>query len=165
MKALLLPLLLAGLGTGGGVGAAMMLASGPEADQTACADAGPVAAEPAPAPAVPAPDSASAFAKLNNQFIVPVVEGSEVTAMVVMSMSVEVVDGSQEEVFAREPRLRDGFLRVLFDHANTGGFEGVFTAATPMRELRAGLVSVAREVVGADRVIDVLITELGRQDV
>ena len=163
MKALLLPLLLGGLGTGGGVGAAMLLGPAAQEAEIACADPGPLHAEAAPA--TPLEDAATAFAKLNNQFIVPVVEGSDVAAMVVMSLSVEVIEGAQTEVFAREPRLRDGFLRVLFDHANLGGFEGVFTAATPMRELRAGLLEVARETVGADKVIDVLITEIGRQDV
>ncbi|MCZ4261381.1 flagellar basal body-associated FliL family protein [Limimaricola sp. G21655-S1] len=164
MKALLLPLLLGGLGTGGGVGAALLLAPAPDAEEeTSCAESEPVQA--APAPAAPPPDVPSAFAKLNNQFIVPVVEEGRVSAMVVMSMSIEVVEGAQTEVFAREPRLRDGFLRVLFDHANLGGFEGVFTAAAPMRELRAGLLEVARDTVGAERVIDVLITEFGRQDV
>lgn len=163
MKALLIPLLLAGLGTGGGVGAAMVLAPGEDPAEIACAAPEPVGADALPA--APPPDTPSAFAKLNNQFIVPVVEGRKVASMVVLSISIEVVEGAQEEIFAREPKLRDGFLRVLFDHANLGGFEGVFTAASPMRELRAGLLSVARETAGADRVIDVLITEIGRQDV
>ena len=57
-------------------------------------------------------------------------------------------------------------LKIMagLDHANNGGFEGAFTNATNMRNLRAALRVVARDIVGPD-VSDVLIIDILRQDV
>jgi hypothetical protein len=72
--------------------------------------------------------------------------------------------GQKEQTFAVEPKLRDAFLQVLFDHANTGGFDGVFTATNVMRSLRAALLDAAGTAV-PDLVRDVLILDIQRQDV
>jgi hypothetical protein len=104
------------------------------------------------------------FVKLNNQFVVPVVTRDRVSAMVVMSLSIEIAQGNSEIVYTREPKLRDGFLQVLFDHANLGGFEGEFTNANNMDVLRMSLRDVATLVLG-DAARGVLITEIARQDV
>jgi hypothetical protein len=103
------------------------------------------------------------YVRLNNQFIVPVVEDGRVSATVVLSLSLEVPAGGSEAVYAREPRLRDAFLQVLFDHANAGGFRGVFTDGANLLLLRAALKEAARRVMGDD-VTDVLISDLVRQD-
>jgi flagellar protein FliL len=104
------------------------------------------------------------YVKLNNQFIVPVVSGSKVAALVVMSLSVEVPVGQKETVFTREPKLRDAFLQVLFDHANSGGFDGVFTTGEKMDDLRGSLFEAATSVLGS-AASDVLIIDIVRQDV
>ena len=62
-----------------------------------------------------------------------------------------------------EPKLRDGILQLLFDHANTGGFQGSFTDADNLVILRKGLTEVARSVLGS-MVRNVLITDMIRQD-
>ncbi len=172
MMKLLIPILLLLLGTGGGVGAAMFLAPPPAEDDTLLAGS-PCGEMPGPAQhagaepeADPDPDAAPPgreYAKMNNQFIVPVVADGAVSALVVLSVSIEVMAGEKESVFGHEPRLRDAFLQVLFDHANVGGFDGVFTAAAPMRALRAGLRAAAQQTVGR-QVTDVLITDIARQD-
>ncbi len=171
---MLLPVILLLLGIGGGVGAAMFLLPPPQdaalADLAAapCGDLPPADHAPATADAghdAPAAEAAAPeYARMNNQFIVPVVENGRVAAMVVLSISVEVAAGTQDKVFAVEPKLRDVFLQALFDHANNGGFEGAFTNASNMRSLRAALRVVARDVVGPD-VSDVLIVDILRQDV
>ncbi|MCB2128876.1 MAG: flagellar basal body-associated FliL family protein [Rhodobacteraceae bacterium] len=107
--------------------------------------------------------SAPEFVKLNNQFVVPVVEGNDVTALVILSISLEVTPGSTEAVFQREPKLRDEFLQVLFDHANTGGFSGTFTSSNNMEVLRGALLEAARKSLGPT-VRDVLIIDFVRQD-
>ncbi len=81
----------------------------------------------------------------------------------VLSLSLEVTTAMTEQVYAREPRLRDGFLRVLFDHANAGGFGGAFTQSNNMEILRGALLEVARKSLGA-AVSDVLIIDIVRQD-
>lgn len=104
------------------------------------------------------------YVKLNNQFIVPVIEQDEVTSIVVLSLSLEISSGDSDTIYAKEPKLRDGFLQVLFDHANMGGFTGAFTNSSKMATLRRSLLSVARKAAG-DGVTDVLITDLARQNV
>jgi hypothetical protein len=84
--------------------------------------------------------------------------------LVVLSLSVEVDTGQSSAVFDREPRLRDSFLRVMFAHANAGGFDGAFTEASAMEPLREALREAAQGTVGAANVRDILITDITRQD-
>ncbi|WP_299414011.1 flagellar basal body-associated FliL family protein [uncultured Sulfitobacter sp.] len=104
------------------------------------------------------------FVKLNNQFVVPIVAADKVTALVVLALSIEVPAGKTDTVYLREPKLRDSFLQVLFDHANMGGFEGNFTNAKVLGRLRAALLEVAQKDLGKDVANDVLIIEIARQD-
>lgn len=149
MKKLILPLILGLTGLGAGVGAGVFLRPTTDPDPAEMAEAEP--AEP--------PE----YVKLNNQFVIPVVEDGNVSALVVLSLSLEVTPGSTEAVFAAEPKLRDVFLQVLFDHANAGGFKGSFTDASNLVVLRQALKEVALPVL-ADKVKDVLIVDIARQD-
>lgn len=163
----LLPLILALLGLAAGVGAGFLLRPdpAPPVADTAnpCGDAtAPVAAPPADSSDTEAA-SGTDFVKINNQFVIPVVHDTDIAALVVMSLSLEVVSGQTEAIYQREPKLRDVFLQVLFDHANAGGFDGVFTQLGRMDSLRAALTEVAQGAVGP-QVVDVLITDLARQD-
>jgi hypothetical protein len=169
----LLPILLALIGTGAGIGAGLVLTGGGEDHAAAPLEC------PEPLDAVQhetaeghdgeepvdTGDLATReFVKLNNQFVIPVMSSERVKALVVASLSVEVSIGQSETVYAREPKLRDVFLQVMFDHANIGGFDGSFTSGDRMQILRQSLLDVARSVLGSD-VSDVLITEIARQDV
>lgn len=168
MKKLLLPLVLLIIGAGSGVGAGLFLfppshddlAENPCGEVPASDDHGEtdVAADPETDP------EGSEYARLNNQFVVPVIEDGRVAAMVVLSLSVEVPVGGKEFVFTQEPKLRDVFLQVLFDHANIGGFEGAFTSSRNMGILRTALRDSAVGAMG-DRVLDVMIVDIVRQDV
>lgn len=166
----ILPILIALIGLGGGVGAGLLLRPGPAAHdgEQVCFSPAELAAIKEEAGIAPDdPDggaSASEFVKLNNQFVVPVVKDGLVRSLVVMSISVEVTPGGREELYQREPKLRDAFLQVMFDHSNTGGFQGAFTAAANMDPLRIALRETARKVLG-QIALDVLITEIVRQDV
>ena len=103
------------------------------------------------------------YVRLNNQFVVPVVHDAAVRSLVVMSLTVEIESGRAELVFNREPRLRDAFLRVMFSHANAGGFDGSFTSPNALNPLRSGLRDAAYDVLGPI-VNDVLIVDIVRQD-
>jgi flagellar protein FliL len=103
------------------------------------------------------------YVKLSNQFVVPVVEDGRVAAMVILSLTLEVPPGSSEAIYSREPKLRDAFLQVLFDHANAGGFRGAFTDGANLVILRTALREVARKIM-AEGVSDVLIADIVRQD-
>ena len=151
-----LPVLLALFGLLAGVGGGLMLR--PAAEPADAEDT--LAAPPTPRRTE---DPSVEFVRLNNQFIVPVVTEARVSAIVVLSLSIEVPTGGGERVFAAEPRLRDAFLQVLFDHANAGGFGGAFTAASSMNALRTALREAAVGVLGPVA-RDVLIVEILRQD-
>lgn len=109
-------------------------------------------------------DNGNEFVKMNNQFVVPIVTNERVAALVVIGLSIEVPPGGSSAVYSREPKLRDSFLQVLFDHANMGGFDGAFTNAQMLGQLRAALRDVAQKDVGERIVKDVLIVEIVRQD-
>jgi flagellar protein FliL len=166
------PVLLALLGLGGGVGAGLVLRPAPAAEEPASASAEDSAAKETQTEADPAhaeeggdgqDSTGPEYVKMNNQFVVPVVEEGRVAAMVVLSLSLEVEPGTTETVYQREPKLRDAFLQVLFDHANIGGFSGSFTDGANLVVLRTSLKEAAGLVLGA-AVKDILITDIARQD-
>lgn len=107
--------------------------------------------------------SATEYVKLNNQFVVPLIKSGKVGAMVILSLSVEVAAGNTQVVYSKEPKLRDSFLQVMFDHANAGGFDGPFTDSAHMIALRRALLETAHQSLG-DMALDVLITDIVRQD-
>ncbi|MET4101436.1 flagellar FliL protein [Roseovarius sp. MBR-78] len=159
----LLPVLMALIGTGAGVGAGLFFAPVPTEDAATDAQAPQAQGEEA-APAAPGSEAVTRdFVRLNNQFVVPIVEDGRIGAMVVLSLSIEVTAGNAQTVYALEPKLRDGFLQVLFDHANRGGFDGAFTNANSMDVLRRMLAQVAHDLLGPVA-HGVLITEIARQD-
>jgi hypothetical protein len=158
--------------TGAGVGAGLALkpppapeGEGAEPSDGGHSDGGHSGAASADDGHGDASDGAEApeFVKLSNQFVVPVVEGGRVTAMVALAISLEVGAGQTDATYAREPKLRDAFLRVLFDHANAGGFRGTFTDGANMVVLRKALFEAGVSVMGKD-LHDVLITDFARQD-
>jgi flagellar protein FliL len=174
----LIPLILGLVGLGAGVGAGVMLHPDAEAEVVLinpCGETGEAAPDPHGKPQAGAHGSKSAemapegeapfnYVKLDNQFVVPLVRQAKVGAMVVVTLSLEVTPGHDEEILGRQPKLTDAFLSVLFDHANAGGFDGAFTSNTNMAALRGGLREAARKIAGA-RVNDVLITGVVRQEV
>jgi len=159
----LLPLILLLLGGGAGVGAGVYLRSPPPEEVEGPGRDGAAQAEDAPENKDLNGPLDREYVKLNNQFVIPIVESGQVDALVVMSLSVEVEPGNREGIFAREPKLRDSFLQVLFDHANVGGFRGAFTDNNNLDVLRAALREVAVRDAG-ETVTDVLILEIARQD-
>ncbi|WP_102106667.1 flagellar basal body-associated FliL family protein [Oceaniglobus roseus] len=165
----LLPLLLALVGLGAGVVAGIALRPAPSetpeagAELAAGAPCGDVAPHGAVAEDAP-PEEPTEFAKLSNQFVFPLVEDGAVSALVALSLTLEVTPGQTNTVFDREPKLRDGFLRVMLDHANAGGFRGAFTSNDSMERLRKALLEKGREDLG-DVLVDVLILDINRQEV
>lgn len=191
MMRMLLPVLLLLVGVGGGVGAGLVLGGGDASPPTEDhADGGHDESsedghedehsedddhggedhaagddqETGDPPRVEQTGQGTEFVRLNNQFVVPIVRNGSVRSLVVMGLTVEVTTGLNSEVFNQEPRLRDSFLRVLFAHANAGGFDGVFTEAAAMAPLREGLREAAQSVLGRADAFDVLITDITRQD-
>ncbi|MEO1556194.1 MAG: flagellar basal body-associated FliL family protein [Pseudomonadota bacterium] len=158
----ILPLVFLLIGVGAGVGAGVFLR--PESEE-------PMIAKEAESEKVTIeadmaqsePELPREYVKMNNQFVVPVVNADSVQALVVLSLSLEVPAGQKDAIYSREPKLRDSFLQVMFDHANLGGFDGAFTNANNLDVLRNALREVAQKDMG-DQISDVLIVEIARQD-
>lgn len=178
----LFPLILGLVGLGGGIGAGLFLRPAPADDDHAVkeADADHATEDDHGAADSHGEESASddhgasedsgdhgesgpEYVKMNNQFVVPVVKDGRVDAMVVLAISLEVEAGNTENVYQREPKLRDAFLQVMFDHANVGGFGGTFTDGSNLIVLRTALKESAAMILGTT-VRDVLITDIARQD-
>lgn len=163
----LLPVLLALIGLGLGVGAGFALKPAPElATPNPCGDIVPAESVSAHGTSedMQGAETASDFVKLNNQFVIPVVDDGKVAALVVLSLSLEIAPGGNEVIYQREPKLRDAFLQILFDHANAGGFAGVFTDGSKLNALRMALRESAVKILG-QTVKDILVTDLVRQDI
>jgi hypothetical protein len=153
------------------LGAGVALKPAPEPVEAAacegedCPPEGAEAAEAAATPPAPAEGEPVEYVPLEKPFIVPVFTEERVAAMVVLSISLEVPGGQAANTLALQPRLRDAFLGVMFRHANSGGFDGSFTAGQKMEDLKSGLLGAAQTVMTGIPVGEVLVTEIIRQDV
>ncbi len=142
------------LGLGGGVGAGYLLRPAPVVE-----DSDPAAVAPILAPVLV--ESVALF-EFDTPFIIPVVTEQAVNAIFMLRIGLEIEAEQQQFVKGQEPRLRDRLLQVMFDHANSGGFEGVYTSQTKLATLRRSLLESAQSVVGREIVQRVLITDLAR---
>ena len=109
------------------------------------------------------PSGPTETVRLPNQFVVPVIVDGRVQAMVVIGLALELDVGHSFSLATDEARIRAVFLQLLFDHANIGGFNGLFTSGEALLSLRRLLREAARTELGSE-VQDVLITELLRQE-
>ncbi len=155
-----LPIIFLIVGLGAGVGAGIALAPTKKTDDYSESEQKPKDDKKKPSKDEP---STHEYLKLTKQFVVPVVADEEISALVTMSLSLEVRPGIAEAFYEIEPKLRDRFLQVLFDHANIGGFDGAFTRSDNLTTLRKALLEVARKDLGDD-VSQVLIMSVSRQD-
>lgn len=164
----LFPMILALIGLAAGAGSGFFLRPAPLVETASEPGTDPASAEAAPSESHGSGGSESGtsgpeYVKLSNQFVVPVLSEGKVASLVVLALSLEVKTGSSEAIYAREPKLRDAFLQVMFDHANAGGFNGSFTDGSNLMLLRKALLEAAKSAVG-EVVTDVLISDIVRQD-
>jgi len=103
------------------------------------------------------------YVKIGRQIIIPVVNKGETEALMLFDLAVGVPSSMTERIYAAEPRLRDAFLRVLFEMSYTGAFSGTYTDERVVEELRGKLRAAARRLVG-DAVGEVLILDIMRQE-
>lgn len=155
----ILPVILALLGLAGGIGAGHALRPMPPPPEGQAQ--APVEGTP-PAPNTGRPADTMVL-NLPNPFLVPLIGEGRVRAMVVVSMALELLPGSPVDLQRDEARIRALFLQLIFDYANLGGFDGVFTSGEQLQTLRRTLREAARAEFG-NSVHDVLITDLMRQE-
>ena len=103
------------------------------------------------------------YIQIGRQIIIPVVDGGETKALMMFDLALDVPTGLSEQVYGAEPRLRDAFLRILFQMSYTGAFSAAYTDERVIAELRGKLRRAARSLLG-DEVAEVLILDLMRQE-
>ncbi len=167
----IIPVILAIFGLAGGVGAGLALrpsqdetiVMNPCGDETEDEHSGEEVFEESNDSETQEEESSYEYMKMNNQFVIPVVVDNRIKSLVVVTLNLEVVLGQLDNVYAREPKLRDLFLRVMFDHANAGGFDGEFTQSGKLNSLRLALTEIAHKNFSGV-INDVLILDIVRQD-
>lgn len=160
MKAILaLVLVVTAVGGGASLGWFLRPAAKPVEEPAAGvkAEAAAPVAEDDAEPPVPS------YVKISRQMIVPVVEGGSTRALMVFEIALDVPSEHREMVFEREPRIRDAFLRELFELSYTGAFLETYTSDRVMEEMRSKLLAAAKLHLGG-RVTDVLILDALRQE-
>ena len=103
------------------------------------------------------------YVKIGRQTIIPVVDNGETRALMLFELAVDVPAGVSATVHEMEPRLRDAFLRELFQMSYTGAFLTNFTDDHIIEELRRNLTRTAREHIGS-KDSEVLILDVMRQE-
>ncbi|MFC3526990.1 hypothetical protein ACFOMH_02315 [Paracoccus mangrovi] len=101
--------------------------------------------------------------KFPNQFFVPIIRNGAPTAIMVLTLSIEMPAAARPEIEAQENRLRDALLAALMIEANTGGFDGNFTSEPSLQRLRNSLLAAGQKA-GGPAVQRILIEDIGRQD-
>ncbi len=151
----LLPVLLIVVGIAAGAGAGLFLKPVPEAGAPDHhADEEAHAADE---------NAERSFVKIGKQTIVPVVTDGETKALMLFELAVDVPATRVDQVHEMEPRLRDAFLRELFQMSYTGAFLTNFTEERIIEELRRNLTNAARTYLGHNQA-EVLILDVMRQE-
>lgn len=164
---------------GGAVGGDMLHATAKPAEETAHA---PETDTAAPASADTAADGHAApksgghggaespkaadgldWFKFPNQFFVPIIRNGTSTAVMVLSITIEIPASARPAIEAQEHNLRDALLSALMTEANTGGFDGNFTTEPNLRRVRETLQVAAQRAAGPDA-RRILIEDIGRQE-
>ena len=117
---------------------------------------------PAESQEAPEDENEMAWFRFPNQFFVPLMRDSDISGTMIVTLTIEMTKADEEAVYAQQHRLRDALLRALMIHANTGGFDGNFTADPQMGRLKTELVKVAKES-SEGKITDVLIEDIARQ--
>lgn len=115
------------------------------------------------AAAAPAEGNSADWFHFADQFFVPILRNGNTSAVMVLSLTIEMPASARGKVEAQEHRLRDALLNALMIQANTGGFDGNFTSETSLDALRAALLAAARKSAGPE-ISGVLIEDIARQD-
>lgn len=105
----------------------------------------------------------SDFMKFKRQFVVPVMKDQAVEALVLLNLGLDIDENKRDEIFKKEPRFRDTFIRELLQLSNDGYFNEEMTSPNTYEVVRETLLRAAKSV-NDEGVNDVLILDFSRQD-
>lgn len=102
-----------------------------------------------------------AWFRFPTQFFVPLVRQGDMRDMMILTLTLQTDAETLPKLAKKEHALRDTLLRQLMIHANTGGFDGNFTADRNLAALRESLAAAARAATDLP-VSAVLIEDIAR---
>ena len=106
--------------------------------------------------------SAEGWFTFPTQFFVPLMRNGDMGAVMILTLTIETGGAELAAMKQQEHRLRDALLRELLIHANTGGFDGNFTAEARLAPLRERLQKAAQAATSLP-VKAILIEDIARQ--
>lgn len=105
----------------------------------------------------------SDYMKFKRQFVVPVMKDQAVEALVLLNLGLDIEESKRDEIFRKEPRFRDAFIRELLQLSDDGYFNAEMTSPDTYEVVREALYRAAKSI--QDKGInDVLILDFSRQD-
>ncbi|WP_405403424.1 hypothetical protein [Paracoccus sp. Ld10] len=104
----------------------------------------------------------AAWFQFPTQFFVPLMRQGDLRDVMILTVTLQTDGASLDALSKKEHTLRDALLRQLMIHANTGGFDGNFTADRNLVTLREGLLQAAKTATDVP-VNAVLIEDIARQ--
>lgn len=131
--------------------------------------ADPAKAEADAEKAASAPDTTSkepvkaAWFRMPTEFFIPILRNDNVQSVMILTLTVETAEENLSMVQASEHKLRDSLLSALMIHANTGGFDGNFTAEAHLAKLRTELLNAAQKATDG-LATGILIENIARQE-
>lgn len=103
------------------------------------------------------------YLKFKRQFVVPVMKGKEIEALVIMNLNYELDGSAPENFYSYEPKLRDAIVRELLTLSDKGIFGEDLTTPQNYEKLRSTLLEAGQQVL-TEGIKDVLILDIARQD-
>ena len=150
----ILPFLIPVIAATGGVIAGEMLRPAGDTENV-------VSDEQTSTPASPVLGDPATFS-FSDQFFVPMMRNGDMGAVMILTLSIESDTDTIPALEKQEHRLRDALLRQLMIRANSGGFDGNFTAEQNLKALRDDLLAAVKQVSDLP-IAGVLIGDIGRQ--
>lgn len=105
----------------------------------------------------------AAWFRMPTEFFIPILRNENVQSVMILTLTVETAEENLSTIQASEHKLRDSLLSALMIHANTGGFDGNFTAEAHLAKLRAELLNAAQKATDG-LATGILIENIARQE-
>lgn len=103
------------------------------------------------------------YFNFRRNFIVPVVDDQRVRALILINVSIEMNESGIEDAQAREPNIRDAFMKTLLAMSHEGMFNQDITNPDVYSEVQARLLETAKLNVD-ESVRSILLVDYARQD-
>ncbi|MEO0450755.1 MAG: flagellar basal body-associated FliL family protein [Pseudomonadota bacterium] len=105
----------------------------------------------------------SAYYKFSREFVVPIMRGGQVKSLVILHITLETDQGTADDLFSEEPKLRDNIMTTLIELSNDGRTLEELTNVSNYETMRS-LVLMNLQSSISDEIKNVLIVDVAKQD-